>query len=1266
LKQVTQGNTNKWNTLLSWITTAPQHMLSSQLLMLQLILVWAVINAIGYAIGYQLLLQEAPIIPLWRLVLLVVLYIISRSRYYNVASLGLVVWMIAQPYMTLIIPEAQHELTMMTSLSIVAIPLMGLLLPQRRLLYIITLIVIINLLIIQFVTQQIDPLMILILMVIAASIMLCFVLWYEVFQVKIPSSHPYESLIEMSPDIMAVLVKSKFAYINPAGLRLLGATNESEIIGKFLDTIILSSIGDTPSSNKYMIGNSHLGEMIIQSVETIQPLDGDSYRALVTLTPFDQDGVMATLLTAKSLPSSLSQSEQILESTVAILVVRQNKKIVYVSSQFDRLTGYSREEVHSSENTPLRHTYVDDRDRFSRWLEEAEAGTNESKTIEYRMYREDRSIIWVSTMSSAIRYNGRPALLTTTVDITPYRSESPHKIQTKKDLQRYRTMFDMMNDYTFLIEVLPDESFKFVWVSDAFEKITGFNSSIDSFEDITEKTTFPADEAIMQKHIAQLMRGEMSVVEHRIVTKAGAIRWVRKYAYPEVEDGRTTLIYGSASDITDRVEAEEVIKNSALQQSVIAEIGMVAVNGNLDVEEFAQQTLNLVTQLMKVPWCVLIEYHQDEQQFTVHSIVGESVSGEIESNPGDRNSYLGYVLHQNDPIVVVDWSKETRFKQPDAYVDLGIQTSLGVVIPMQDQPFGILNIHDSTPHQFSSAHINLLQTVANIIGAYIQQRQTQIAEREYRMMAEALINIAAVLNSQTELDDILQLILDFVSQIVPVVDTSNIMLVDREKEIVTIAIRHTVKPDIYDAPAGQEIPLSDVPIFIKMIETGEPVILGNVNEAEGWHVVPETAWIQSYIGAPIFAGEECIGVVSLDSAHQNAFTPEHVTQMKAFLDQASIAIQNAQHAEDLTQEVENRTQELQSERAHLQAILNSTGEGIFYSRGQSKTMLFINHALADMMGYESQELWNKSSHIFRPDDLTEEEIKIREDIRTAVRTLGLTRAELRFKRKNGTIIMVGVTVSQVSFKDGILESVTVVRDISKEKAIEAQKEIFISNAAHELRSPITTLNTRLYLMRSKESAPHEDIAKLDVVIQKMNALVAGLLDWSRFESGRIKLNLQSVILQTILDDVMAYQLPEAEKKQMTLNYVASDEPITMIADSLRFNQVLTNFISNSISYTLDGGNIDVKANYADESHDIVIIEVIDNGIGIDEESLKTIFQPFSLAHNNTTDRGIGLGLSISKQIVEAHGGHIKVESVEGEGSRFILYMPTTASHQEGE
>jgi len=1370
LNNTTQGSTTRLDTILSWITTTSAKSQSRQLMILQLILAWAMVIAIGYAIAYQVLYQEAPIAPMWRLVLFIVFYAISRTRYYIVSIVGVIVWVILQPYTSFIILETQREQMMMVVVSIAAIPIAGLFL-SKRLLYLITALVIVNLLILWFVVPNIDPLLVLILIVISATLLIWFLIFNEMSQSNTSLNNFHQQLLTMSPDITAMVVKNHFTYINPAGLRILGATEET-LIGKPLNTVIPLLNTDTPNSNKYLIGTNHLGDMVIQSIETIQPLNRDSYRALVTFTPFEYDGEMATLLTAKSLPSSISQSEQILESTAAVSTVHQNNKIMYISSQFERLTGYSREKIYSADYAKLSLTHEDDKDKAKQWIAEMIDGTSQSDFLEYRMIHKDGSIIWVRSTGTIIRYAGKPALLTTTIDITSYHTDSSSKLiqdelpfpwllvknqddtmiivdfhtanvawfeddpsligkpisklsvdlsqslslilhrpsssnqlstqrnilktgndeipiewtatqlenykgadylitlrpinyetELENDVLRYRTMFDMMNDYAFLTKVLPDGSFDNVWVSNSFEKITGYDPHIVSAVDLTETTTYDLDRPIRKQYIDQLMRGEMSIVEHRIITKSGQVRWLRKYAYPEVENGRTTLIYGSVSDITERVLAEEAVKNSALQQSVIAEIGLVAVRDDLEIEDFAQQALSLVTQLMMVTWCVMIEYHITEQTFTVHSIVGDyAVSNKIDSSPTDENSYLGYVLRQNDPILVTDWTKETRFRLPQTVVDTGIQTSLSVVIPMQDQPFGILSVHDINQRQFTGAQINLLQTVANIIGTYIQQRQTQSAERKQRIMAEALIDIAAVLNSQTELEDILRLILDIVAQLVSVVDSSNIMLIDRETGTATITIRHNTNPDLPHDRVGIELPLAELPIVSKVIKTGKPTFLNDVSVVAEWYVIPETNWIKSYLCTPIFAGSECIGVINLDSAKLNAFTSQHVKQIQAFLDQASIAIQNARHAEDLVNEVEKRTQQLQEERAQFQAILNSTGEGIFYLKDFK--MLFTNEKLAEMMGYTEEEMLGQSSYIFRPDDLTEPELQLRQNIQSDLDTFGLSRAELRFRRKDGTIFMGGVTASVVAVENGIRESVTVVRDISKEKEIEAQKETFISNAAHELRNPITTLNTRMYIIKNKKLVTKEDVEKLDVVVQKMNALVSGLLDLSRFESGRIKLNLQSIILQDILDDVMSYQLPEAEKKQMTLTYTAPDEPITMIADSLRFNQVLTNFVSNSINYTPEGGTIQIVVNYVDNLQDKVMIEVIDNGIGIDKDSLKSIFQPFSQAHNNTSNSGTGLGLSISKQIVEAHGGHIQVESIENQGSRFILYMPTTAISQD--
>src|SRR5690606_20275400 len=110
------------------------------------------------------------------------------------------------------------------------------------------------------------------------------------------------------------------------------------------------------------------------------------------------------------------------------------------------------------------------------------------------------------------------------------------------------------------LKVLPDGGFEYVWVSSAFEMMTGYNPYIDTANDIIIGSRYPDDRSRIEHHIDQLMRGEMSISEHRMISKFGQVRWVREYAYPVVEDSRTVMIYGSVSDITDHVKAEEAMR----------------------------------------------------------------------------------------------------------------------------------------------------------------------------------------------------------------------------------------------------------------------------------------------------------------------------------------------------------------------------------------------------------------------------------------------------------------------------------------------------------------------------------------------------------------------------------------------------------------------------------------------------------------------------------------------------------------------------------
>jgi signal transduction histidine kinase len=171
----------------------------------------------------------------------------------------------------------------------------------------------------------------------------------------------------------------------------------------------------------------------------------------------------------------------------------------------------------------------------------------------------------------------------------------------------------------------------------------------------------------------------------------------------------------------------------------------------------------------------------------------------------------------------------------------------------------------------------------------------------------------------------------------------------------------------------------------------------------------------------------------------------------------------------------------------------------------------------------------------------------------------------------------------------------------------------------------------------------------------MKNLVEYLLDLSRIENGTIELHPERLELEQFIADLVVIQQPEAEKKGIRLSLDTPLESLAVSADPGRINQVITNLIANAINYTLSGGSVEVKlARGEGDETGFAVIEVIDTGIGISPEHLPHIFQPFYQADHSTS--GVGLGLSISKEIIEMHGGSIRVASQFGKGTRFSVAL----------
>ncbi len=450
-------------------------------------------------------------------------------------------------------------------------------------------------------------------------------------------------------------------------------------------------------------------------------------------------------------------------------------------------------------------------------------------------------------------------------------------------------------------------------------------------------------------------------------------------------------------------------------------------------------------------------------------------------------------------------------------------------------------------------------------------------------------------------------------------------------------------------------------------QEGRPRVVQDVTTDAIHFKNPQLPQTRSEMTLPLKVGEQVIGALDVQSNQAEVFTKEDISILQTLADLLAIAIDKArlheqiqQHAANLEQSVAQRTEELEHERAQLRAILDSMGEGLIYEDKFGNR--YINQILSEITGY-GQSDWEGYESVFHQDFIVEADVeKLYESAMETVREKHIWRGEIGLRCKDGHIIDTGLTCTKVTDSEGHwIGTVTIIRDISQEKALQRQKIRFVADASHELRTPITNLKTHLYLARRQPERLAEHLNTLDKVAERMKRLVEQLLTISRFDRGTITLEREIVNLQTLVADIVDLQTPEAERKQIKLIRKLATLPLNVYVDPERIIQVVTNLISNAINYTDSGGQIIVwvrphhETTEGQESETFALIVIEDTGIGIEAEFLDHLFQPFFRVGTSEA-RGTGLGLSISKRIIEMHGGEIRVESEVGKGSRFYVKL----------
>lgn len=241
--------------------------------------------------------------------------------------------------------------------------------------------------------------------------------------------------------------------------------------------------------------------------------------------------------------------------------------------------------------------------------------------------------------------------------------------------------------------------------------------------------------------------------------------------------------------------------------------------------------------------------------------------------------------------------------------------------------------------------------------------------------------------------------------------------------------------------------------------------------------------------------------------------------------------------------------------------------------------------------------------------------------------------------------------------------VSILSDVTKQRELEEMKSNFISSVSHELRTPLISIQKSVDLILSKTAGPltKEQENFLNITennLKRLTHLIDDVLDLSKMESKKVKLELKSNEIGKIIDDICESLKHWADSKSIKIEKIIPKNFPKVNVDSFRVIQILNNLIGNAMKFTLPKGVITVKVQLSDKQ-DKMEISVSDTGIGIDEKDIGKVFDKFQQGGNrvSTDINGTGLGLFITKELVQLHGGEIWVESKKGQGTKFTFNLP---------
>lgn len=572
--------------------------------------------------------------------------------------------------------------------------------------------------------------------------------------------------------------------------------------------------------------------------------------------------------------------------------------------------------------------------------------------------------------------------------------------------------------------------------------------------------------------------------------------------------------------------------------------------------------------------------------------------------------------------------------------------------------------------------------VTNITkGKWMEEKQELLHALDRRVKAFAILNeITQLATESSDLYDVLSNSLGKVRELMAV-ETAAIIYDNEQKGEISTVAHGSVSTKFLDKV--KKLPV-DNSITGRLALSGMPIIVGDTSKyPQLVNISLREEGLRSVAAVPLKSNGTVIGTVIVASHHLHSFSSDDVYLLNTIGEGLGPTLKNAGLHMQSKQTKESLQKSEQKYQSLINDVLDSSAVGIFILDPDFK-VVWVNKALENYFGLRRDEVIGKDKrqlirerikHTFEnPEDFVEKVLS------TYANNTYIENFECHIlaegKREERWLEHWSQPIQSGLYAGGRIEHYT---DITEHKQMEQEvqeknkqlvaasrlKSEFLASMSHELRTPLNAIIGFSELMFDEVpgTVNKEQKQCLDDILSSghhLLNLINELLDLSKIESGKMVLNLKSIALTAVIASLYNTIMAILTPKKQSLDVKIAEGLPRVYADKLRIKQVLLNLISNSAKFTHDGGNLKVEAV---RKGDWCQVSVIDNGIGIKKEHQKRIFDPFYQVDNPLAKSkcGSGLGLAVTKQIIEKHGGQIWVESEYGKGSRFIFTLPLAAA-----